>query len=72
LAAISLATVPVTSMTLVNFNFKLANSSKSYEIHKTRIRRFAFTLLYVETRGNSRPARYVFCGQQRRMGVGKG
>jgi hypothetical protein len=32
-------------MTFVKFNFKFANPSKSYEIHKTRIRRFAFTLL---------------------------
>jgi hypothetical protein len=31
-------------MTFVKFNFKFANSLKSYEIHKTRIRRFAFTL----------------------------
>jgi hypothetical protein len=36
-------TVPVTPMTLVKFNFKFANPSKSYEIHKTRTRRFAFT-----------------------------
>jgi hypothetical protein len=49
LAAISLATVPVTPMTFVKFNFKFANSSKSYEIHKTK--------LYGETRGNPRPAR---------------
>jgi hypothetical protein len=51
LAAISLATVPVTPMTFVKFNFKFANPSKNYEIHKTRIRRFGVT------RGNSRPAR---------------
>jgi hypothetical protein len=44
LGAISLATVPVTPMTFVKFNFKFANPSKSYVIHKTRIRRFAFTL----------------------------
>jgi hypothetical protein len=43
LAAVSLATVPVTPMTFVKFDFKFANPSKSYEIHKTRIRRFAFT-----------------------------
>jgi hypothetical protein len=41
LAAISLATVPATPMTFVKFNFKFANPSKSYEIHETRIRRFA-------------------------------
>jgi hypothetical protein len=44
LAAISLTTLPVTPMTFVKFNFKFASPSKSYEIHKTRIRRFAFTL----------------------------
>jgi hypothetical protein len=44
LAAISLAAVPVTPMTFVKFNFKFDNPSKSYEIHKTRIRQFAFTL----------------------------
>jgi hypothetical protein len=43
LAAISLATVPVTPMTFGKFNFKFANPSKSYEIHKTRIRRYTFT-----------------------------
>jgi hypothetical protein len=31
-------------MTFVKFNFKFANPSKSYEIHKTRMRRFAFTI----------------------------
>jgi hypothetical protein len=36
LAAISLATVPVTPMTFVNFNFKFANPSKSYQIHKNK------------------------------------
>jgi hypothetical protein len=55
LAAISLATVPVTPMTFVKFNFKFANPSKSYEIRKTRIRRFAFYSM-AKTRGNSRPA----------------
>jgi hypothetical protein len=44
MAAISLATLPVTPMTFVKFNLKFANPSKSYEIHRTRIRRFAFTL----------------------------
>jgi hypothetical protein len=44
LAAVSLATVPVTPMTFVKFNFKFANPSKSYEVHETRIRPFAFTL----------------------------
>jgi hypothetical protein len=34
LAAIALTTVPVTPMTFVKFNFKFANPSKSYEIHK--------------------------------------
>jgi hypothetical protein len=52
LAAISLATVPATPMTFVKFNFKFANPLKSYEIHETRIRRFA--------RGNSRPARLPY------------
>jgi hypothetical protein len=37
------AMVPVTPMTFVKFDFKFANPSKSYEIHKTRIRRFTFT-----------------------------
>jgi hypothetical protein len=62
LAAISLATVPVTPvtpMTIVQFNFKFANSTKCYEIHKTGIRRFAFTL-WRNTRGNSRAARRLY------------
>jgi hypothetical protein len=47
-------------MTSVQFNFKFANSTKSYEIHKTRIgRRFAFTL-WRSTRGNSRAARRLY------------
>jgi hypothetical protein len=35
LPAISLATVPVTPVTCVKFNFKFANPTKSYEVHKT-------------------------------------
>jgi hypothetical protein len=58
LAAISLETVPVTPMTFVKFNLKFDNPSKSYEIQKTRIRRFAFA--YGEARGNSRAARRLY------------
>jgi hypothetical protein len=55
LAAISLATVLVTPMTFVKFNFKFANPTKSYEVYKTRISRSH--LLYGETRGKSKAAR---------------
>jgi hypothetical protein len=51
LAAIPLATVPITPMAFVKFNFKFANPTKSYEVHKTRIRQFH--LLYGEARGMS-------------------
>jgi hypothetical protein len=34
--------VPVTPMTFVKFHVKFANPSESYEIDKTRIRRFAY------------------------------
>jgi hypothetical protein len=55
LAAISLATVPVTPMTFVKFNFKFNNPSK---VMKFTIQEYAdLHLLYGETRGNSRPAR---------------
>jgi hypothetical protein len=53
LAAISLATVPVTPMTFVKFNFKFTNPSK---IKKFTKQEYAdLHLLYGETRGNSRP-----------------
>jgi hypothetical protein len=54
------ATVPVTPMTFVQFNFKFANSTKSYEIHKARIRRFAFTLWRNTHNSNSRAARRLY------------
>jgi hypothetical protein len=55
LAAIFLATVPVTPVTFVKFDFKFANPSKSYEITKQEYA--DLHLLYGETRSNSRPAR---------------
>jgi hypothetical protein len=58
LAAISLATVPVTPMTFVKFNFKFANSTKSYEVQKQEYANLH--VLYGEVRGNSRAARRLY------------
>jgi hypothetical protein len=55
LAAISLATLPVTPMTFVKFNLKFANPSKVMKFTEQEYP--DLHLLYGETRGNSRPAR---------------
>jgi hypothetical protein len=55
LAALSLATVPVTPTTFVKFNFKFANPSKVMKFTKQEYA--DLHLLYGETRGNSRPTR---------------